>query len=68
MRLGLSPRPFKEFVYELWQRWKAQPGKEEWRVMAYVVHEDGQLAIDLTYPEDVDVEEDGKVIYPDPFA
>jgi len=83
VRLVLSPRPLKEFVYELWQRWKAQPGNEEWRVMSYIVDKDGKLTIDLTYPDDVDVEEDVTdrrpravtkyfgdvdVILPDPFA
>jgi hypothetical protein len=73
----------KEFVYELWQRWKAQPGNEEWRVMSYLVDRDGKLTVDLTYPDDVDGEEDVtdrrpravtkyfgdvNVILPDPFA
>jgi hypothetical protein len=31
VRLVLGPRPLKELVYELWQRWKGQPGNEEWR-------------------------------------
>jgi hypothetical protein len=81
VRLVLSPRPLKETVYELWQRWKAQPGNEEWRVMSYLVDKDGKLTIDLTYPEDVDVEDDEgreravkkyfgdvKLVFDDPFA
>jgi hypothetical protein len=81
VRLVLSPRPLKEMAYELWQRWKAEPGNEEWRVMSYLVDTDGKLTIDLTYPEDVDDEDDGgreravkkyfgdvKVVFDDPFA
>ena len=81
--LVLGPHPFKQLVYELWQQWKAQPSNEEWRVMSYVVDQDGKLTIDLIYPDDVDSEEivtdrrpravkkyfgDVKVIQPDPFA
>jgi hypothetical protein len=54
-------RPLKELVYEMWQRWKAEPGNEEWRVMSYIVDtvdKDAKMAIDFTYPDDVDVEED----------
>jgi hypothetical protein len=82
-RLVLGARPFKELVYKLWEQWKAQPGNEEWRVMSYVVDQNGKLTIDLIYPDDVDSEEDVtdrrpravekyfgdvKVIQPDPFA
>jgi hypothetical protein len=83
VRLVLGPGPLDHLVYELWQRWKEQPGNEEWRLMSYVVADDGKLSIDLTYPDDVDEEEyildrrpravkkyfgDVKVIQPDPFA
>jgi hypothetical protein len=81
VRLVLGPRPLKERVYELWQRWKAQPGNEEWRVMSYLVDKDGKLTIDLTYPEDADDEDDEgreravkkyfgdvKVVFDDPLA
>jgi hypothetical protein len=81
VRLVLGPRPLKERVYELWQRWKAQPGNEEWRVMSYLVDMDGKMTIDLAYPEDVDDEDDEgrkraakkyfgdvKVVFDDPFA
>jgi hypothetical protein len=70
-----------DLVYEFWQQWKAQPGNEEWRVMSYVVDGDGKLTIDLTYPEDVDEEDDEgrdravkkyfgnvKLDFDDPFA
>ena len=82
VRFVLSPRPLKELVYELWELWKKQPGNEEWRVMSYVVDDNGKLTIDLTYPDDLDEEEglsdrrpravekyfgDVKVIYPNPF-
>jgi hypothetical protein len=83
VRLVLGSSPLDNIVYELWQRWKARPGNEEWRVMSYVVDKDGKLTIDLTYPDDVDSEEDVvdrrpravkkyfgdvNVIQPDPFA
>jgi hypothetical protein len=81
VRLVLGPRPLKERVYELWQRWKAQPGNQEWRVMSYLVDKDGKLTIDLTYPEDADDEDDEgreravkkyfgdvKVVFDDPLA
>ena len=91
VRLLLSPRPLDDLVYELWQRWKAESGYKEWRVMSYVVDDldvdnvdkDAKMTIDLTYPEDVDVEEDVsdrrpravkkyfgdvKVVWTDPFA
>jgi hypothetical protein len=86
VHLVLGPSPLDDLVYEFWQRWKAEPGNEEWRVMSYIVDKDGEdakLKIHLTYPDDVEVEEDMvdlrdraikkyfgdvKVIYPDPFA
>jgi hypothetical protein len=65
VRLVLGPSPLDDLVYELWQRWKAQPGNEEWRVMSYMVDnvdvdnvgKDADMKIHLTYPEDVDEEE-----------
>jgi hypothetical protein len=81
VRLVLGPSPLDNIVYELWQQWKAQPGNEEWRVMSYLVDENGKLTIDLTYPEDVDEEDDEgrdravkkyfgnvKLDFDDPFA
>jgi hypothetical protein len=81
VRLVLAPRPLDDLVYELWQRWKAQAGNEEWRVMSYLVDHDGKLAIELTYPEDVDEQDDYrrdravkkyfgdvKLVFDDPFA
>jgi hypothetical protein len=90
VRLVLGPSPLDDLVYELWQRWKAESGYKEWRVMSYIVDDvdvdnvdkNAKMTIDLTYPEDVDVEEDidlreravkkyfgdVKIIYPDPFG
>jgi hypothetical protein len=81
VRLELGPSPLGDLVYEFWQQWKVQPGNEEWRVMSYVVDGDGKLTIDLTYPEDVDEEDDEgrdravkkyfgnvKLDFDDPFA
>ena len=91
VRLLLSPRPLDDLVYKLWQRWKAESGYKEWRVMSYIVDDldvdnvdkDAKMTIELTYPEDVDVEEDVsdrrpravkkyfgdvKVVWTDPFA
>src|SRR6266849_3618236 len=91
VRLLLSPRPLDDLVYDLWQRWKAESGYKEWRVMFYIVDDldvdnvdkDAKMTIELTYPEDVDVEEDVsdrrpravkkyfgdvKVVWTDPFA
>jgi len=91
VRLLLSPRPLDDLVYDLWQRWKAESGYKEWRVMSYIVDDldvdnvdkDAKMTIELTYPEDVDVEEDVsdrrpravkkyfgdvKVVWTDPFA
>jgi hypothetical protein len=61
VRLVHGPRPLKELVYELWKRWKAESGYAEWRVLSYVVDMNGKeakMTIDLTYPDDVDLEED----------
>lgn len=83
VQLVLGPSPLDDIVYELWQRWKAEPGNEEWRAMSYVVDEGGKLTVDLIYPDDLDEEEivtdrrpravkkyfgNVKVIRPDPFA
>jgi hypothetical protein len=83
VRLVLAPRRLDDLVYQLWQRWKVPPGNEEWRVMSYLVDKDGKLTIDLTYPDDVDSEEDVsdrrpravkkyfgdvKLVFDDPFA
>ncbi|MEO8745067.1 MAG: hypothetical protein ABI334_09575 [Candidatus Dormiibacterota bacterium] len=61
VNLEVGPGPLVDLVYELWKRWKAQPGNKEWRLMSYVVDDDGKLTIDLTYPEDVDKDEDEMV-------
>lgn len=84
VRLVLGPSPLDDLVYELWQKWKAEPGNEEWRVMSYIVDKGGEMTIDFTYPEDVDDEDedvgdrrtkavkkyfgDVKVTWDDPFA
>lgn len=83
VQLVLGPSPLDDIVYELWERWKAEPGNQEWRVMSYIVDKGGKLTIDLIYPDDVDEEEDVtdrrpravkkyfgdvKIIRPDPFA
>jgi hypothetical protein len=50
-----------DLVYEFWQRWKAEPGNEDWRVMSYIVDKDGedaQMKIHLNYPDHVEVEGD----------
>jgi len=57
VRLVFS-EPLDDLVYELWERWKEQPGNEEWRVMSYLVDKDGKMTIDITYPDDVDSEEE----------
>jgi|SRR6266851_484474 len=86
VRLVLGPRPLDDLVYELWERWKAESGYAEWRVLSYIVDMNGKeakMTIDLTYPDDVDVEEgvhdrrpravqkyfgDVKLVFDDPFA
>jgi len=57
VRLVFS-EPLDDLVYELWERWKEQPGNEEWRVMSYLVDKDGKMTIDIQYPDDVDSEEE----------
>ena len=54
VQVALSPDPLVGLVYALWNRWKEKPGNEEWRVMTYLVDENDQMHIHLTYPEDVD--------------
>jgi hypothetical protein len=56
--LVLGPPSLMKLAYELWERWKEEPGNEVWRLMSYVVDDDGKLTIDLTYPDDVDDDED----------
>ena len=56
VNLVLAPSPLTEMVYELWERWKARPGNQEWRAMSYVVDQNGKMNIHLEYPEDVDDE------------
>jgi hypothetical protein len=61
VRLVLGPSPLDDLVYEFWQRWKAEPGNEDWRLMSYIVDKDGedaQMKIHLTYPDHVEVEGD----------
>jgi hypothetical protein len=57
VRFRFCPPPMRDLIYRFWEHWKAQPGNREWRAMAYVV-DGGKFSIDLTYPDQVDPQED----------
>lgn len=44
-------------IQSLWEQWKTYPGNREWRVMCYLI-KDGRFCIDLTYPDQIDGDQD----------
>jgi hypothetical protein len=57
VRFRFSPSSVKDLIYSFWERWKEQPGNHEWRTMSYVV-DGGRFSIDLTYPDQINPNED----------
>ena len=57
VRFRFSPKAMQELIYSFWERWKQEPGNREWRTMAYVV-DGGKFKIDLSYPDQINVDED----------
>ncbi len=57
VRFRFSPKPMQELIYSFWERWKEQPGNREWRAMSYVI-EGGKFKIDLSYPDEINPDED----------
>jgi hypothetical protein len=51
------PEILRDLIYSLWEKWSTHPGNAEWRAMAYLV-QDGKFSIDLTYPEQMNPDED----------
>jgi len=46
----------EDLLYKLWEKAGEMPGSSQWCGLAYLVR-DGQLTIDLSYPEQWDAEE-----------
>jgi hypothetical protein len=47
----------QDLIYSLWEKWKSQPNESEWRAISYLL-QDGNFTIDLTYPDQINSEED----------
>jgi hypothetical protein len=56
IKFRFCSRQLRELVVSLWESWK-RLGKPEWRAMSYVT-ENGKFNIDLTYPDQLNEEED----------
>lgn len=57
IRFRFCSPAMKDLVASLWEKWRSIPGNREWRVMSYVI-DGGKFNIDLTYPDQVDEDED----------
>lgn len=56
VKFRFCSRQLRALVVSLWESWKGL-GNPEWRAMSYVV-ENGKFNIDLTYPDELNKEED----------
>ena len=50
------PEGLRDLIYSLWEKWNTYPGNAEWRAMTYLI-QDGKFSIDLTYPEQMSLDE-----------
>ncbi len=57
VRFLFCSEPMRQLIYSFWNKWKEQPGNREWRTMACVL-ENGKMDITLTYPDQIDSDED----------
>lgn len=57
VRFRFAPKPMQKLIYSFWERWKEEPGNRAWRTMSYVI-EGGKFKIDLSYPDEVNADED----------
>jgi hypothetical protein len=57
VRFKFCPTSVRSLVYSLWERWREQPENREWRAMCYVLDR-GKISIDLTYPDEIDEDEE----------
>lgn len=56
VQVVLGPERLVDLVYDLWRRWKE--AWREWRVMSFVIGADDHFTIDVTYPDELDEQED----------
>lgn len=47
----------KNLIVALWEKWQSIPGNRDWRVMCFLI-DGGRFNIDLTYPDQIDKDED----------
>lgn len=57
VRFRFCQKPIKDLILDLWEAWRECPGNREWRVMCYVIN-GGKFSIDLSYPDQVNEDED----------
>ena len=57
VRFRFCSPELQSLVQELWTRWKSVQGNRAWRVLAFVIDGDN-FRIDLTYPEQIDENQD----------
>jgi len=57
VRFRFGSSTMVDLIVSLWEKWQDIPGNKEWRVLCYVI-ENGRFSIDLTYPEQIDEDED----------
>ena len=57
VRFKFCPTSVRSLVYSLWERWREQPENREWRAMCDVL-DGGKISIDLTYPNQIDQDEE----------
>jgi len=57
VRFRFGPKSLQERIYSFWKLWKEEPTNREWRTMSYVI-ENGKFKIDLSYPDQINADED----------
>jgi hypothetical protein len=57
VKFKFLPESLQDLVYSLWEKWGVHRGNTQWRAMAFLV-QDGKFSIDLTYPEQMNPDED----------
>ena len=57
VRYRFGSESLQELIYSFWEQWQKEPGNAEWRTLAFVV-DAGKFAADLTYPDQIDPDED----------
>ena len=57
VRFRFCPKNIQGLIMNLWEEWKKYEGNREWRVLNYVI-DDGKFSIDLSYPDQVNEDEE----------